>query len=296
VKIKLLLTYFIIAGACFFSRDVYGAKFPAVVDAGNPYNAGMLHILGDDAEDRVGFSTAAGDINGDGREDMILGAYTADGGRGVTYVYFGSAAIFDTGVKDLSTSLSGTLSIIGKNFLDWSGYSVAVGNINGDAYDDVIIGAYKADPGGRINAGETYVIFGSGSIHTRGTIDLSGSTSGVVRIYGNNTEDNSGFSVAAGFVNEDAYEDIIIGAHRADPLGRGDAGETYLIFGSAAFQSKGVIDLSLTPSGVARIYGETAGEYSGYSVAAGFGRHRHIDGYRFIRSACRIGKGIRRGR
>ena len=270
MKIRAFIFYCIfIAIFCSLTTEVSGARFPAIIDADNPYNARMLKILGDNAEDKAGFSTAAGDINGDGREDMVFGAYVAESGRGITYVYFGSAATFNTGVKDLSSSLSGMLYIVGAHFLDWSGYSVAVGNINGDAYDDIIIGAYKADPGGRTNAGETYVIFGSASIHTRGLIDLSVSPYGVVRIYGKNTEDNAGFSVAAGYVNEDTYEDLIIGAYKADPEGRTDAGETYLIFGSSTFHNRGTIDLSGTPTGVARIYGETAGEFSGYSVAAG---------------------------
>ncbi|MBN1293534.1 MAG: Ig-like domain-containing protein [Candidatus Latescibacteria bacterium] len=251
------------------AKQAFGARFASVIDINNPVNTQMIKMIGDDADDWLGYSTAVGDINGDGRQDIVMGSHTAESGRGITYVLFGSATIFNTGTRDFGASLSGILTIIGDKILDLSGYSVAVGNINGDAYDDVIIGAYHADPGQRINAGEVYVIFGSANIQNVGTINLNQTPSGVVRIYGDDTEDNAGFSVAAGYINEDAYEDIIIGAYRADPLERTDAGETYIIFGSSTFHNRGIIDLSGTPTGVARIYAETAGEFSGYSVASG---------------------------
>ena len=206
------------------TKQAFGAQFASVIELDNPVNTELITLLGEDAGNKTGYSNAVGDINGDGYQDVVLGAYTAEGGRGKTYVFFGSSAIFDKSTIDFDESLSGVLTIIGNKVLDWSGYAVAVGNINGDAYDDVIIGAHKADPGSRINAGEVYVIFGSSNSKNIGTINLNSTPSGVVRIYGDNTEDYTGFSVAAGYINEDSYEDIIIGAYRADPEERTDAG------------------------------------------------------------------------
>ncbi len=256
---------------CWVVVSAHGASFPSEVDLSSPPIAHQINISGDSLEYRTGNSLASGDINNDGYKDLIIGAYTAYGGKGATYVVFGSTSIFQTSSIDLHSSPSGVLKIVGKDSLDWSGYSVGVGDINGDKCEDIIIGACKADPGGKINAGEVYIIFGDHDIHTIGTIDLSNPPSNVdvARINGDNPEDGTGYSVAAGYINNDFCEDIIIGAYRADPLERTDAGETYIIFGSDTFHNTGTMDLSGSPSGVVRIYGEAADDLSGYSVAVG---------------------------
>jgi len=65
---------------------------------------------------------------------------------------------------DLS-SLDGTngFQINGIDHADFSGYSVSsAGDVNGDGFDDIIIGTYTADPDGKTDAGESYVVFGGG--------------------------------------------------------------------------------------------------------------------------------------
>jgi len=58
---------------------------------------------------------------------------------------------------------------------DFSGRSViGAGDINGDGVDDLIIGAYRADPNGNSDAGESYVVFGSSGVGSTGAIELSG--------------------------------------------------------------------------------------------------------------------------
>ena len=119
---------------------------------------------------------------------------------------------------------------------DFSGASVSsAGDVNGDGYDDLIIGAWGGDPNGDSNAGETYVVYGGasapgtgGRICRRWTARMASSSTGSTKY------DRSGFSASsAGDVNGDGYDDLIIGAHGADPNGDSGAGETYVIYGGA---------------------------------------------------------------
>ena len=118
---------------------------------------------------------AAGDVNGDGFGDIIIGApyaYTNNGQTGAAYVVFGHAGAFGTpdpvsGVStlDLSTlNPSQGFQIIGAAYGDRAGYSVsAAGDVNGDGYGDIIVGAPSAQDNGGNPAGTSYVIFGTAS-------------------------------------------------------------------------------------------------------------------------------------
>ena len=119
---------------------------------------------------------------------------------------------------------------------DQSGFSVsAAGDVNGDGIDDIIIGAFSANPNGNSDAGESYVVFGSDT-GFGAALELSAlnGTNGFV-INGIDVLDSSGTSVsAAGGVNGDGIDDIIIGADLADPDGNSLAGESSVVFGVQA--------------------------------------------------------------
>jgi hypothetical protein len=186
-----------------------------------------------DANGYSGFSvSSAGDVNGDGIDDLIIGARL---GAGRSYVVFGKSGGFGSAV-DLST-LDGTTGfrLFGIDGNDQSGYSVSnAGDVNGDGFDDVIIGATRADPGGVYDAGETYVVFGkSGGFASAVSLGSLDGTTGF-RLDGIDAEDRSGLSVSsAGDVNGDGFDDVVIGANRADPGGVNYAGESYVVFGHA---------------------------------------------------------------
>ena len=207
-------------------------------------------INGIDKWDNSGGSvSSAGDINADGIDDLIIGAFIGDpNGKsyaGESYVVFGSDSTFNSSL-DLS-SLDGTNGFVinGIDSEQESGSSVSsAGDVNADGIDDFIISAKYATPDGKNGAGESYVVFGSDSTFNS-SLDLSSldGTNGFV-INGIDSEDNSGTSVSgAGDVNADGIDDLIIGASGADPNGEYRAGESYVVFGSnSTFNSS--LDLS----------------------------------------------------
>ena len=221
-------------------------------------------IYGDDTHEHSGLSVSSGDINDDGIDDIIIGAsHSSHAGRftaGVTYVIFGNANM--PAEIDLN-AVSANVTIYGDDADDRSGQPVSSGDINGDGIADIIIGARYADTAGGDEAGEIYVIYGSASMPAE--IDLD-SVSANVTIYGDDKNDYLGSSVSSGDVNDDGIADVIIGASYANPAGGADAGETYLIYGSASMPAE--IDLNAVSANVT-IYGDDADDHSGCSVSSG---------------------------
>jgi len=144
-----------------------GVGASGVIDLSALNGANGFVINGIDANDRSGWSvSSAGDVNGDGVAELIIGTRNADPNginrAGESYVVFGGAGVGASGVIEL-LALNGTNGFIinGIDAIDRSGWSVSsAGDVNGDGVDDVIIGAYDADPNGNTNAGESYVVFG----------------------------------------------------------------------------------------------------------------------------------------
>jgi hypothetical protein len=238
------------------------------LDLANLGSAGF-RIDGVAVEDFSGSDVAsAGDVNGDGFADLIIGAYAADpSGRtlaGSSYVVFGKASGFSN--LDLANLGSAGFRIDGAAGFDFSGYSFAsAGDVNGDGFADLIIGAWAADPSGRDGAGSSYVVFGKASGFSN--LDLANLGSAGFRIDGAASDDFSGYSVAsAGDVNGDGFADLIIGARAADPSGRPFAGSSYVVFGQASGFSN--FDLANLGSAGFRIDGAAARDFSGSSVAS----------------------------
>ncbi|MEM1081207.1 MAG: hypothetical protein AAGH65_06455, partial [Pseudomonadota bacterium] len=217
-----------------FGSDT-GLPSPFELSTLNGSNGFVLN--GEAVDDRSGRSvSAAGDVNGDGFDDVIMGANAADPNgesSGRSYVVYGA----ETGLPssfDLST-LNGSngFALNGEATYDLSGRPVSgAGDVNGDGFDDVIIGAAGADPNGGYS-GRSYVVFGSdaGVPHPFNLSDLNGSNGFVLN--GEAIDDDSGQAVsAAGDVNGDGVDDLIIGASGSDPNGE-RSGRSYVIYGRA---------------------------------------------------------------
>ena len=204
-----------------------------LTDLDGPAGTGGFVVTGIDGSDYSGISVSdAGDVNGDGLADLIIGAYRANGVAGESYVVFGRT---DTNAIDLADVAAGTGGFVlnGIDGMDYSGQTVSgAGDVNGDGRDDVIIGAPAGDPNGP-NSGEGYVVFGKDDGTAVHLADIVLGTGGFVLI-GVAGNDQAGFSVSgAGDVNGDGLADVIIGARLAAPGGMPSAGTSYLVFGKA---------------------------------------------------------------
>jgi hypothetical protein len=234
-----------------------------------------FRLDGANAGDNSGHSVAsAGDVNGDGYDYLIIGAYGATAGgdtrAGETYVVFGKAGGWEPSLDLSSLDGHNGFRIDGIDAGDQSGWSVkSIGDFNGDGYDDLIIGAIGGDPANHVRAGESYVVFGKedGWGPDLDLASLNG-TNGF-RINGIDPADFSGFSVsAAGDINGDGYQDLIIGAIGADPNGNKEAGESYVVFGKAGGWGASLNLASLDGTNGFQIDGVGAYDTSGWSVAS----------------------------
>ena len=225
------------------------AGFAASFDLGTLDGSNGFRLAGE-AGDQAGFVSAAGDVNGDGIADLIIGANGADplgrDGAGTAYVVFGGSGGFDP-ILDLG-ALDGAngFRIDGVLANDLTGSAVAAGDFNGDGLDDLIVGAVAADPAGLSNAGSVFVVYGRLDTFAP-SLDLAALTASQGRrIDGGVAGDLAGRSIAgAGDVNGDGIDDLLIGASGADPVGRNGAGAGFVVFGSA--DAVPVIDVADAP-------------------------------------------------
>lgn len=218
-------------------------------------------FVGEHAGDIAGTSVAgAGDVNGDGFDDMLIGAPGDSdnvNGAGQVYLILGKATGWtaDTGLGGSSASFWGEL--VG----DAAGTSVAgAGDVNADGYDDILIGAPFSNNGPTLDVGQAYLILGKSAGWAMDAL-LSASSGSYL---GESANDNAGTSVAgAGDVNRDGYDDILIGAPYDDDGGP-NAGQAYLVLGKP---TGWIMDVLL--GGVdASFWGEVAGDFAGYSVSS----------------------------
>lgn len=231
--------------------DVNGDGFSDVLVSGHTYssNRGRAYlfyggVMMDNTIDKTfeglatggffAFSlTGAGDVNGDGYSDILIGAYAMTSFTGTSYLYFGGA-LMDT-IADVTFTGEASNSSFGQ-------ITASAGDVNGDGYSDILIGA----PLYSSSRGRAYLYYGGPTVDNTADIVFTGESS---------TNSFGRGLCGAGDVNGDGYADIVIGAQSY----ASSKGKAYLYLGGAVVNN--VAD--------AVVNGEATNNFFGFSVAGG---------------------------
>lgn len=227
-----------------------GAAYVFTSGAGSADTADAV-IYGDSASDYAGWTLgAAGDVDGDGRDDLFVSAHGDDGAAdGAGAVFF-----FLSPVRGALTLADADVVLRGASEDDGAGASAAsLGDVNGDGYDDFAVGAPGDDTGG-IDAGAAYVFFGPlRNDRTTAEADCA--------IHGKAMRQWVGAAVAAaGDVNGDGQPDLLVGATGDSLVGAG-AGAAFLFHGPL----RGTVS---TDAAAGRFFGAADGDQLGAQVAS----------------------------
>lgn len=236
---------------------VFGTETPSAVDL-DALGAGGFVVSGGAS---FGMSVgAAGDVNDDGLQDIIIGEPQADG-DGIAVVVFGKS---DNNPVDSTALGSGGYRLEASSADGEFGSSVAgVGDVDGDGYDDVAVGARLSGGDGRV-----FVFYGKTDTDTLTEDTLAMDATAGISITASEDAGWVGHSVAgAGDVNGDGRPDILFGAPAHDIDGELSAGRAFLVYGSTELASMTTDDLVAGTGGIS-FAGESQFDFAGWSVGA----------------------------
>ncbi|OQX82998.1 hypothetical protein B6D60_11225 [candidate division KSB1 bacterium 4484_87] len=222
--------------------------------------------IGEKSYDYFGHAIATGDVNGDGAEDILVGAFYADpndrSGGGCAYLFLGNSTSSQQRLLNLAQE-SADVKFLGPANNSQLGKSVAIGNVNNDAYDDIIIAAPYHSENGIQTRGAVYVILGSSTLTGVKDLAAGGYDS---KILGAGPEDQFGLSLLASDLNHDNFDDIIIASPYADQSPKVNCGKIYVFWGSSQFPSS--IDLANQTADLT-IVGEATNDKAGFALCSG---------------------------
>ena len=238
--------------------DDQDVAYPLTIDP--LLSAVASRIDGDGGQDILGMSVAnAGDVNGDGYDDVVVGAPGADlagDWSGAAYLFLGSSSGLGFGAA--STVADAVLT--GDTLGDQLGVSVAgAGDLNGDGFGDLAISAFLDDTSADA-AGTVYVFYGSPSGLASGDASVVADTA----INGDGPDDQFGYApAAAGDVDGDGFGDLVVG-QQFDDLNGAASGSAFVYLGSPSGIPSGLA----TSVADAVLSGDSAGDFFAHTVAA----------------------------
>src|SRR5215475_9398593 len=233
-----------------------GGSIELAVDTANFNQDGLFVLFGGlRLQGDIGLPVAAGDLNGDGKADVVFcgmnGSVFPRINNGVVNFYLSDGR--DTGFVNAALNPPNIFKLSGQRTGDLLGTSVSAnGDVNGDGIRDVAVAAalYDGPNNDRFNAGAAYVVYGN---HNLGqSLDLAtvdgNPPPGVTAIYGPQVNGRMGIWIDEGDVDGDGFADIIIGSDQMDSPAGTHVGGAYIVFGAASLPP--VIDLASPPPGV----------------------------------------------
>jgi hypothetical protein len=220
---------------------------------------------------------AAGDINGDGFDDCLIGAPGADSSTkddvGAVYMIFGKAGPYsDIHISQFITGVHGFVIVgeasnmrLGSSHTSLRG---ALGDVNGDGIDDFAVASSNADYADRTAAGIVYIIYGKPTSEAVTDIDLAYELDDAgVKIGGAADGDKSGTSISgAGDVNGDGIRDLVIGCAGSSPDGREGAGAAYVIYCTGDMADMDLAEFASGQDGM-KVLGAAAAHMLGATVS-----------------------------
>jgi hypothetical protein len=225
----------------------------------------------------VGLPVGAGDINGDGRDDVAFCEMYASAGAG-NRVNNGQVNFYisdgrDSGSVDAAQSSANVFTLAGAHSGDLLGTSVATGDVNNDGIKDVVACASANDGPGqsRFNAGAVYIVPGKEGFNLKADLQTIDNLppDDITVIYGPQQSGRMGIWVDTGDVDGDGVADVVIGADQLNSSAGQHVGGAIIVFGSNSLPR--VIDLAAPPAGVriARILGASPEDHNGAALHVG---------------------------
>jgi Ca2+-binding RTX toxin-like protein len=285
---------------------IYGRSGPwSTVDLADvAAGIGGFKILAEGANESAFPMGAAGDVNGDGIDDLIVAAYTNDQSgedAGAAYVVFGEESARETVDLAAIARGEGGFKIVGEDAYDETGDTVVgAGDLNGDGYDDLLVSAAGDAEGGAERSGGSFVVFGKADTAQIDLADVANGTGGLkiigfdgIRAGGTyNVGDFTGdgltdLAIGGGFYNNEAGATFIIsgallvppltlvGTPCGDTLKGGDGNDTIRgLGGSDLLKGLAGDDLLVGGSGNDRLFGATGDD----TLLGGLGADRLCGG------------------